>query len=709
MKKSSWGIWLKFFEYLSLVFLILLLSSAFLHSTGTVDIYWQLRAGIDLIQKGYSPFIDHYSTGHYGDPIHYIAILYQALIGSVHEFLGGFTSVHILHFLARLALLFVAYRIVFRVVPHPFVRVSLLAIFVACVLPRSLLRAELFSQLWMLVLCEFLWRKDRILKSKEFILLCFSQVIWTHFHSSAVFGYLIVGAYLLDQLWFLWRKKNKSEMKVVIFQGLGFLVTGFINPLFSHPLMGLLKVNEFAGIIAEWTRSPYIQMGMARQFYICLSIVAIVHLIRKKSYFTVYLILALLVNIFVYKRMFINYLIITFPFTVRAFQDLFVQKIQLSDKKSLKFFAVISFAGVLIFTYLPLYKRPYNTVRSIFSLWSESETLEKSFSLTTEYSYLREKFAKDLLGGSLVSSRDVHRYLLNKEKVLGNVLNDYANGAMIQYFWGDRAKVFIDGRTSALYSLDDFKLYESILHSQTKIFEYMRKNDVKYAFLLDRNYQVLERVLRSGAFGVDYLGRKSLLLKRSERRFLNLSKALASSMCIAELDLKDLRGEKKEALKIGSVKNAYLIDFIIRYLEAKDKKLYLSNTVLLDSFLFWKIYSYLTWKEGLWELSLAAFKKLNRMSRHRFFMIIDVSLYLKHWESARNRLHFMIQKVMDLDEIGYGILYYLAHRLNKESGKKMVSEKFIEKVKERSKGQFKMGRQLIGKPIFDCSLVASKG
>lgn len=705
---------LKIVEYFSLVFLILLLGSYFLHSTEAIDIYWQLRAGIDLIRKNYSPLIDHYSTGHYGDPIHYIAILYQALIASVHEFLGGFTSVHVLHFLARLVLILFAYRIILRVVSHPLVRISLLAIFVACVVSRSLLRAELFSQLWMLMLCEFLWTKDRILKPKEFVLLCLSQVIWVHFHPTGMFGYLIMGAYLLDRLWISFRELKRDEVKVILLQGLGFLVTGFMNPLFAHPLMGLLKVNEFAGIVQELTRSPYMYMGTAKQLYICFSLISIVYLLRKKSYFTIWLSAALLINIFVYKRMFVNYLVITFPVTVRAFQSLLVQNIQLSDKKILKAFAIVSFVGVIIFIYKPLYKRPYTVIKPMLSGLHETEVVKLQDNVAITYPYLTPEFLdvslRKISDGNSTLSTDTYRYLIKKEKVLGNVLNDYENGAMIQYFWGDKARVVIDGRTSVLYSLSDFKKYKSMIDSKNKIVEYVKKHNVEYFFLSEYVDSLrVERILGSGVFGIEYLGRKSLLFKRAEKDFLNLSKALANSRCILKLDLEGLNREKERALKIGAIKNAYLIDFIIGYLTTDDRNLYLSNAALFNDSLFWHMYSYLTWKEGLWGLSYASFQRVKTLPEDRFFMVMDASLFLQNWDRVRNGLHSMNRKKIQLDERQYGILYYLANRLNKESGKKMISDKFIQRVKEGSKGRFIEGRSLLHESSFECSKVVSSG
>ncbi len=703
---------LRVIEYSSLAFLILLLGSYFLHSTGTIDIYWQLRAGIDLIRKNYSPLIDHYSTGHYGHPIQYIAILYQAFIASVHEFLGGFTSVHVLHFLARLALVLFAYRIILRVVSHPLIRISLLAIFVACIISRSLLRAELFSQLWILMLCEFLWTKDRILKPKEFILLCFSQVIWVHFHPTGMFGYLIMGSYLLDRLWISFNEQKKEEVKVILLQGLAFLATGFINPLFVHPLVHLFKVDEFAGIIQELKRSPYMYMGTARQLYICFSLISIVYLLRKKSYFTLWLCAALLINIFVYKRMFVNYLVITFPLTVRAFQSLLVQNIQLSDKKFLKSFAIVSLVGALIYIYQPLYKQPYKVVQSMLSVFPGSEVVKSRVSVPKEYPYLTPEFFDVFLqkvsDGNSFLSTDTYRYLIKKEKVLGNVLNDYENGAMVQYFWGDKARVILDGRAGVLYSLNDFKKYKSTIDSKDKIIEYVKNHDVEYFFLSEHTDSLrVERVLGTGVFGVEYLGRKSLVFKRAGKGFLNLSKALANSQCILELNLEGLNKEKQRALEVGAIKNAYLIDFITGYLTTDDRNLYLSKAVLFDDPIFWQMYSYLTWKEGLWNLSYAAFQKVKALPENRFFIVMDASLYLQNWDRVRNGLHFMNRKKIRLSKRDYGILYYLANRLNKESGKKMISDKFIQRVKEGSKGRFEEGRSLLNESTFECSKVAS--
>lgn len=703
---------LRVIEYSTLVFLILLLGSYFLHSTETIDIYWQLRAGIDLIRKNYSPLIDHYSTGHYGHPIDYIGILYQALIASIHEFMGGFTSVHVLHFLARVTLILVAYRIILRVVSHPLIRISLLAIFVACVVSRSLLRAELFSQLWMLMLCEFLWAKNRILKPKEFILLCFSQVIWVHFHPTAMFGYLIMGAYLLDRLWISFSEQKKDEIKIILLQGLVFLTTGFINPLFVHPLMSLFKVEEFAGIIQELKRSPYMYMGTARQLYICFSLISIVYLLRKKSYFTLWLSAALLINIFVYKRMFVNYLVITFPLTVRAFQSLLVQNIQLSDKKFLKGFAIVSLVGALIYIYKPLYKQPYKVVQTMLSVFPDLEVVKGQISVPKTYPYLTPEFfdvsLQKILDGNSFLSTDTYRYLIKKEKVLGNVLNDYENGAMVQYFWGDKARVILDGRTGVLYSLNDLKKYKSIIGSKDKIVEYAKKHNVEYFFLSEHTDSLkVEKILGLGFFGVEYLGRKSLLFKRAEKRFLNLSKALANSRCISELDLKGLNKEKQRALEIGAIKNAYLIDFITGYLTTDNRDLYLSRVALFDDPLFWQMYSYLTWKEGLWNLSYASFQKVKSLPEDHFFMVMDASLSLQNWDRVRNGLHFMNRKKIRLAEKDYGILYYLANRLNKESGKKMISDKFIQRVKEESKGRFIEGRSLLNESTFQCSKVAS--
>ena len=115
--------WLKKHHDLLLIILFFIFSFVVLvnSSLGPIvsnDGFWHLKMGLDLIEKGLSPFIDHYSFTHHGESISNVPVLFQVTLATfVSKFglLEGYQYTRI--FAASLLLLSLYYY--FRFIKSP--------------------------------------------------------------------------------------------------------------------------------------------------------------------------------------------------------------------------------------------------------------------------------------------------------------------------------------------------------------------------------------------------------------------------------------------------------------------------------------------------------------------------------------------------------------------------------------------------------------
>jgi hypothetical protein len=384
------------------------------------DSFWHLKTGEDWVELGYSPFEDHYSITHSGQPIITQPYLFQASLHGFVKHFGLETGYKLVVFIGMACAAFML-LIWLRSINAPIlVAAAALAAVVVVMQVRAQVRPELFAYS-LLIFCLMVYSWVRAQPSpKRLMLVALTMLLFTNYHS-AILGYVIFFGLFVDLAVDQIRKRaSTSEWLTWAIWGAIVVAVGFLNPTFNHPVIVSLGFSsEWLDLITEY-RSPWQgRNGFIVFGLVLMGILTIAAFLRLGLFGY-----SIVCGIFAWYTSRYGRLIAPGGIVLIS---LFALAITMLDRlkpvhgHERRMRALITAVCLAIF------------------IVSISASVSKARSLVQANQSLAGYFPQSMV-----------EYMKAREKE-GRIFNDFSIGGFLIYHLGDTSKVYVDGRTAILY------------------------------------------------------------------------------------------------------------------------------------------------------------------------------------------------------------------------------------------------------------------
>ncbi|EED36132.1 conserved hypothetical protein [Luminiphilus syltensis NOR5-1B] len=400
---------------------------------GTYDQFWHVKVGIDLLYRGLSPLIDHYSFTFENSSVKLQPYPFQILYGFLERRLGfehatiALKSFFFLTFLislfflikcsdakglvAALGLAASTYFIQQRLVPRPeIVDFTLLSI-----------AAILYSM------------ADREFSPKNVAAILVLSLAWVNFHAGIIPYVIFSGLYIQKFYDFTSKGTHKiaSEWPLFWASGLILLVVGWANQDIAHPIINALQFSD------SWDRISEHQSSLI--------------LIGEGSAIIAFWAVALSVTAWAVASRNIGIAIVCLIFIYASIDR--IRMISMAGVAiSVLFFVMASNERSKV-TFLTLSVG----IRALLVLLGLAATL----TFVANFHYVPKKIPRY----SETIPSDVVDYLKAQSGRGGNIFNMYHQGGYLLYRLPPTYKIFIDGRTGILYPPSHFLKFNQFTDS----------------------------------------------------------------------------------------------------------------------------------------------------------------------------------------------------------------------------------------------------
>lgn len=523
-----------------------------------LDSYWHLKMGQDWIEKGLSPFRDHYSITHYGEEILAPPYPFQLALYGVVELLGeqtGFKFFVFANSLIVLGLLLVW----LRQIRAP-VLVSFIAIFTLIILLQSrvMVRPELFSYL-MLAISLILYERTRTKPShKNFLLIAIFMLLWRNYHSS-ILGYVVFFGLFIDVAYqHIINKATPKNWMIWVAWGLTFLATGFLGQNFVHPVLEtLLFPTEWIDVLDEFGPALKGEVMLSTLGVIPISLATLIGLFQKRlfGYFIVCAIMSWYA-VTMHRMTTPGGLVVVFLFALILTQ---------SNIRSL------------------LTRGPLLRQRGFSAVLILLGALSLITSVLTARSLIEKN--RSMLG--YFPDQIVEHMKRNDKK--GQIFNDYNIGGYLIYHLGDESRVFVDGRTGILYPYEHYVRYQSAMTNSDRLREEFENLDIDYVVVGNRR-DFIDLVRDTGVMALDFSDLRYSLYSR-QNAMLPVSGSLWSMpWCWSELAGEALIAEsdnvRKKLPHYSPV--THFVNMATDFYHAEDRAAYLEAIGGQDNFAWYE-------------------------------------------------------------------------------------------------------------------------
>jgi hypothetical protein len=531
---------------LFLLVIIFTLAVSSLRDSYSFDAFWHLKMGQDWVEKGLSPFQDHYSIVFFGADIKSPAYLFQLVLYGFVALLGqsaGFKALVFFSGLLSLGLMMAWLKLIRAPVVAVCLAVSLLVLFLQ---QRAMVRPELFSYALM-ILSFILYEKARTGNANRiFPFIALTMLFWTNYHS-AILGYVIFFGLFVDLG--LRHAHDRAPLHTwSAWAGWGLLIVlvGMMNPAMSHPLIGQLNFsNEWKEIIREY-RSPFAgEVSPITIGYIILATTTLLLSLKQKLFGY-----AVVNAVFIWSAVSMERMITPAGIAAVCMFALAVSSLDSDFSKSRGFPAA---RNVLLI--------------SLVVLLSATFTLNITTARKLIYAnqYLIGKFPDRLV-----------QYMLDTGKS-GNIFNNDAIGGYLIYHLGDSSRVYIDSRTNILYPFDFNQQWRNAVQDPALLRSEILEHDIDYVILGHRQEQV-DLVHLTGLMQLDYSDLRFSLYVRENANFPVSGDLWSSPWCWGEETVTQLPAEYEKANQIlpeySPLSN--LVRLAFRYSTAQDRRGFIS-------------------------------------------------------------------------------------------------------------------------------------
>tara|TARA_B100000749_G_C18450156_1_gene476133 strand:+ start:43810 stop:45852 length:2043 start_codon:yes stop_codon:yes gene_type:complete len=520
------------------------------------DVYWHLHMGLDFIEKGLSLFKDHVSIDFRGEEVSNSSWLFQIFLALFYKIDGSFLGLYIfksLIFGSILLLLIYFGRVRKWDWGFVFVAVLLVAMSIA---NRRMLRPENLSYVFFLIFTfQYLSIASEFSRKKLWGMIAV-LVVWWNFHSSVLFGLVIIAGVLAQRFIFcIHNKKYNLIFKEVLFFGIVANLVMFIHPLMTHPALGLAETTDkWYTIITEY-RPLSIEKNRLEHFVsmtVMLS-VPVISLVRKRLdlFFISGIIMVQTVvkfKLYPYFMIFNTIFLVDWLFTKK---NLATSLLRERNKKAISILGVfLLFIG-------------YNAVLMVYGLYgyfSHSSEFDRS-----QYKY---KFPVEIV------------QTMKNNGWKGPIFNNYNAGGYLGFAFRGESPILIDGRSNILYP---YEYYEELVNAGSHVFlfrDYVVKRNIQY-IITGMSYSdlLMDTALKSGYYSIEMIDSTNILLTRNAIQFPIFTLLLVKPYCLDPKHKEALMRERELALSKDYQVMGEVFDYILAYLESEDPKAFIHQQV----------------------------------------------------------------------------------------------------------------------------------
>lgn len=392
------------------------------------DGYWHLRMGLDWIENGLSPFVDHYSFTFPGESIGGVPYMFQVgLYGMVKLFgeQGGMIAMKLALFIFILACMIAWLE---QIKPPALGYMAGLAILVLALQLRAQVRPELLTYGFIVVALMLYFRSNAKASAKSILPIFLFLVLWGNYHSP-ILGFIIFFGLFVDIAIKLIRDRAAIRKWLGwAFWGAITLGAGFLRPGLHHPLIGVGQFMEnWNHLIQEYLPPLFLLQSPFGYFVILIIAITVLGLVAQRK-----IGLALVAMILAYYT---------------------------SNMARL-----VAPTLILCATLLPLIIRDWQ----YSSLGRPSSNASKTWCATISIALLVCSLCFGVLNTRAFMRENLISWTMFPVQLVsyfeesgrnGNIFNDYETGGFLIYKLSPESKVYIDGRSNILYPLEHYKRY----------------------------------------------------------------------------------------------------------------------------------------------------------------------------------------------------------------------------------------------------------
>ena len=511
------------------------------------DSFWHLQTGLDWLQRGLSPWRDHFSFTFNGEEVKNPPYMFEVLIAwLVTQF--GFELGLEGYKLTSFILVFGLVVFFLRKLRAPVVVYCLvLPLLVVLLQLRSIVRPELISYSFSVIAVMLYYRARSGMSVTSMLPIVALMLVWCNYHSP-IFGYIIFFGYFIDiALQQIHDRAPTSTWLQWLGWGLAVVAIGFLQPGFTHPLVNLLSFSpEWTFLIEEYQSAFMYRKVAAIYTLIAVAFVTLVLLLRSRQF----------------GLLSVCTLLIFFS----------VDMVRLVAPSGIVILCIFAWMVSEIDLGFQLQRLPPSLSHAMGGTVIVLFVLSLASAVNLARSYMEENRVS-----GMNFPKDVVDYMVD-QGISGRIFNAYGAGGYLIYRLSPNSQVYIDGRTNILYPLDHFYRFAEAEKSPDVLRAEIAKYDINLV-LLKNNQRNFSLVRDTGVLELDYVGVKYSLFRRDNPNFPLLGTLLAYPACW-NADM-SLALEKEQTKAISILPNNYLllpfIQFVIDYTKTDDKAEFFIN------------------------------------------------------------------------------------------------------------------------------------
>lgn len=584
------------------------------------DSYWHLKMGQDLLEYGFSPWVDHYSFTYQGKEITTVPVLFQivfAYLVSVAGEEGGFYSLKLIYIVLIILTLFLYFK---KINARWYVIFLVMPFVVYFVNSRLIARPEIFSNVLIVVSLILYINARKHFAAKQLLYICLLLLFWVNYHSPII-GYIIIFGLFLDKAIELIMKTNPDvRWEHWLLWGMIIFAIGAINPKGHHFLLTnySLLTEDYAKYTKEYLHSYnlYSSDKLIHIFW-AVSIYLVIWSLYKKQ-FGFALICAILTYFswstirLVTPAVIVNVCI--FSYYLSQISPERFSYVNPSLKKSV--------IGLSFFIALFAY---YSVIDLIISDLNRGKYHDQF--VNAHYPVQVTSYLKKYHGG-------------------GNILNLLSQGGYLIYHLSPKYKVYIDGRTNILYPIEFLEHWIAVYTNTELLKNELNSKNIQYAIYKNTTENIL-RLSRVSNIKLIFSDNNYLLFSRNGGlEFPVGSRLYVFPMCWNDEMLPAVKSEislYNESIVNEKFDLGMFYNFINGYIASGGKSGYLRtiDPNSLKSETVKRLGAYMALKQQEYDISLAYFDSIARKSDYDLLMMANLLMNLKKYDLAEKTLYYL--------------------------------------------------------------------
>lgn len=612
----------KIITYLLFSFFLALLLFASQSNLTSYDSFWHLKTGDDLLNKGLSPFIDHYSFTFFNMEIASPTIIFEIILSFFVSLFGFSEGYYLIRAFSACLFLFVTFKFFKEIkAPWPIIAITLPYITLFLLFRFHHVRPEVIDNvLIMLTLLLYIKAKNTF-NNRNLTYIALLLLFWVNYHT-AILGYIIIFGLFLDKaINLILKKDDHLNWQHWLFWGAVIFIIGFINTDYNHPIISTLSFSKEWALTSEFrpTHELIPNSSFFNFFWLVSGYLCITLLLQKQWGF------AFITCLFAIKSWEVIRVLPIAGIIISSLMAISLTKIDFQElfKKLKKYIQVIVIAlGIIV-------------------------------SLTGIALVIIDSKNKKVQPNKADLPYAITPYLKNSHPEGGNIFNQLRHGGFLLYHLPENFKVYIDGRSNILYPLNFVKHFSKIYNSKSPelLSQEIDRYNIKFA-ILPLTPDVFTMAHNSKKMFVEFVGEHFILFSSQDNNFPISTSNLLFPMCWKQSHQQAVSNEYKIGNEILSENSALrpILETLHTLQKIDDYALYWEKLDVenITSEYQKRLLAYVALKSGYNEQAIKLFNSIKRKETLDILMMSHSHLKNKNFEKAENLLTFITSKPWSL-------------------------------------------------------------